>query len=60
MERADIIVDFSAAAGTSFRLLNLGPDEPFGGGEIGTDFEPSALESGECAFVLGRDLLSSV
>ncbi len=40
-ERADIIVDFSAAAGTSFRLLNLGPDEPFGGGEIGVDFDPS-------------------
>lgn len=40
-ERADVIVDFSAAAGTSFRLLNLGPDEPFGGGEIGVDFDPS-------------------
>ena len=40
-ERADLIVDFSAAAGTSFRLLNLGPDEPFGGGEIGVDFNPS-------------------
>jgi spore coat protein A len=40
-ERADIIVDFSAAAGTSFPLLNLGPDEPFGGGEIGVDFDPS-------------------
>ena len=40
-ERADIIVDFSAAAGTSFRLLNLGPDEPFGGGVVGVDFEPS-------------------
>ncbi|MCL7452000.1 MAG: twin-arginine translocation signal domain-containing protein, partial [Anaerolineae bacterium] len=40
-ERADIIVDFSAAAGTSFRLLNLGPDEPFGGGEIGLDFDPA-------------------
>jgi len=40
-ERADLIVDFSAAAGTSFRLLNLGPDEPFGGGEIGIDFDPS-------------------
>ncbi|MCL7452002.1 MAG: multicopper oxidase [Anaerolineae bacterium] len=37
-ERADVIVDFSAAAGTSLRLLNLGPDEPFGGGEIGVDF----------------------
>ena len=27
-ERADLIVDFSAAAGTTFKLLNLGPDEP--------------------------------
>jgi spore coat protein A len=44
-ERADIIVDFSAAAGASFRLLNLGPDEPFGGGEIGTDFDPSDPDS---------------
>jgi spore coat protein A, manganese oxidase len=31
-ERADVIVDFTnVAVGTSFRLLNLGPDEPFGG-----------------------------
>lgn len=44
-ERADIIVDFSGAAGTSFKLLNLGPDEPFGGGEIGDDFDPSDPES---------------
>ncbi len=44
-ERADVIVDFSAAAGTSFRLLNLGPDEPFGGGEIGVDFDPSDPDS---------------
>jgi spore coat protein A len=44
-ERADVIVDFSAAAGTSFRLLNLGPDEPFGGGEIGLDFDPSDPDS---------------
>jgi FtsP/CotA-like multicopper oxidase with cupredoxin domain len=40
-ERADLIVDFTAAAGTSFRLMNLGPDEPFGGGAIGVDFDPS-------------------
>jgi len=40
-ERADVIVDFGAAAGTSFRLLNVGPDEPFGGGEIGVDFDPA-------------------
>ncbi|HZD23484.1 MAG TPA: bilirubin oxidase, partial [Acidimicrobiia bacterium] len=44
-ERADLIVDFSAAAGTSFRMLNLGPDEPFGGGEIGVDFYPSDPDS---------------
>jgi spore coat protein A len=44
-ERADIIVDFSAAAGTGFRLFNLGPDEPFGGGEIGVDFDPSDPDS---------------
>lgn len=40
-ERADVIVDFAAAAGASFRLLNLGPDEPFGGGVIGVDFDPA-------------------
>ena len=38
-ERADIIVDFSGVAGNQdIRLLNLGPDEPFGGGEIDVDF----------------------
>jgi FtsP/CotA-like multicopper oxidase with cupredoxin domain len=31
-ERADVIVDFTKVpVGTSFLLLNLGPDEPFGG-----------------------------
>ena len=44
-ERADLIVDFSAAAGTSFRLLNIGPDEPFGGGVVGVDFDPSDVHS---------------
>jgi FtsP/CotA-like multicopper oxidase with cupredoxin domain len=39
-ERADVIVDFrSVPAGTSVRLLNLGPDEPFGGGEPHEAFE---------------------
>jgi FtsP/CotA-like multicopper oxidase with cupredoxin domain len=39
-ERADVIVDFrSVPAGTSVRLLNLGPDEPFGGGEPEEAFE---------------------
>jgi bilirubin oxidase len=41
-ERADVIVDFSnVRRGTTIILRNLGPDEPFGGGEIGEDFEPA-------------------
>ncbi|NLS78152.1 MAG: multicopper oxidase domain-containing protein [Chloroflexi bacterium] len=41
-ERADVIVDFGAApVGATITLLNLGPDEPFGGGEPGVDFDPS-------------------
>jgi spore coat protein A len=41
-ERADIIVDFSElAVGTTVTMVNLGPDEPFGGGVPGTDFAPS-------------------
>ena len=39
-ERADILVDFSGQeTGTTITLLNLGPDEPFGGGEPGVDFD---------------------
>jgi FtsP/CotA-like multicopper oxidase with cupredoxin domain len=38
-ERADVIVDFSALpAGTTVTLVNVGPDEPFGGGIPGVDF----------------------
>ena len=38
----DVIVDFSAVpAGTALYLINEGPDEPFGGGTVGTDFEPA-------------------
>jgi spore coat protein A len=41
-ERADVIVDFSSVRrGTNIVLHNLGPDEPFGGGEIGEAFEPA-------------------
>ena len=41
-ERADVIVDFtSVPAGTEIILQNLGPDEPFGGGTPGVDFEPA-------------------
>jgi spore coat protein A len=41
-ERADVIVDFSAVPpGTPVTLLNFGPDEPFGGGTVGVDFDAS-------------------
>jgi spore coat protein A len=39
-ERADVIVDFTnVSVGTEIILLNLGPDEPFGGGEPPGDFD---------------------
>ena len=39
-ERADVIVDFTkVAVGTQIILQNLGPDEPFGGGEPPDDFD---------------------
>jgi spore coat protein A len=39
-ERADVIVDFShLSVGTEVHLINEGPDEPFGGGVAGVDFE---------------------
>jgi FtsP/CotA-like multicopper oxidase with cupredoxin domain len=38
-ERADVIIDFnSVPVGTTITLLNIGPDEPFGGGVPGVDF----------------------
>ncbi len=41
-ERADVIVDFTnVPAGTEVVLLNVGPDEPFGGGTPGIDFDPA-------------------
>ncbi len=40
-ERADVIVDFTDVAEGSYILGNVGPDEPFGGGTPGVDFEPS-------------------
>jgi len=41
-ERADVIMDFTnIPTGTEIILLNLGPDEPFGGGEPGVDFDPA-------------------
>jgi spore coat protein A len=41
-ERADVIVDFRGLAnGAQVELLNIGPDEPFGGGMPGDDFAPA-------------------
>jgi spore coat protein A len=41
-ERADVIMDFTnIPVGTQILLLNLGPDEPFGGGTPGVDFFPA-------------------
>ncbi|MDX1417314.1 MAG: multicopper oxidase domain-containing protein, partial [Candidatus Promineifilaceae bacterium] len=45
-ERADVIMDFtSIPVGTEIILLNLGPDEPFGGGIPGVDFDPAHEDS---------------
>lgn len=38
-ERADVIVDFGAVAPGLHVLANVGPDEPFSGGEAGRDFD---------------------
>ena len=41
-ERMDVIVDFSALPpGAEVILQNLAPDEPFGGGVPGVDFDPA-------------------
>ncbi|HSN44585.1 MAG TPA: multicopper oxidase domain-containing protein, partial [Propionibacteriaceae bacterium] len=38
-ERADLIVDFTGVPVGSYPLRNLGPDEPYGGGVPGVDFD---------------------
>ncbi|MCU7727770.1 multicopper oxidase domain-containing protein [Actinoplanes sp. KI2] len=41
-ERLDVIVDFTGLpVGTRLHLINEGPDEPYGGGAPGVDFEPA-------------------
>jgi len=40
-ERADIIVDFTNVPVGNYVLGNVGPDEPFGGGVPGVDFDPA-------------------
>jgi spore coat protein A len=39
-ERADVVVDFTRLKpGTSLYLINEAPDEPYGGGHVGHDYE---------------------
>jgi spore coat protein A, manganese oxidase len=40
-ERADVIVDFTNVPVGNYVLANVGPDEPFGGGIPGVDFDPA-------------------
>jgi spore coat protein A len=40
-ERADVIIDFAGVTPGRYTLANVGPDEPFKGGEPGVDFEPA-------------------
>jgi bilirubin oxidase len=41
-ERTDVVVDFSELpVGAEVYLINEGPDEPFGGGIAGVDFDPA-------------------
>ena len=40
-ERADLIVDFTNVPVGQYVLGNVGPDEPFGGGVPGVDFDPA-------------------
>jgi bilirubin oxidase len=45
-ERADVIMDFTnIPVGTEIILQNIGPDEPFGGGVSGVDFDPADPDS---------------
>jgi spore coat protein A, manganese oxidase len=44
-ERADVIVDFTSVPAGSYVLGNLGPDEPFGGGEPPDDFDTADPDS---------------
>jgi len=44
-ERADLIVDFTNVPTGNYVLGNVGPDEPFGGGIPGVDFDPSDATS---------------
>jgi spore coat protein A len=61
-ERADVIVDFRGLPdGTEVTLLNVGPDEPFGGGVPGVDFPPAdpATSGKVMKFVVNQALLGA-
>lgn len=40
-ERADVVVDFGGVPVGEWVLRNVGPDEPFGGGVPGVDYDPA-------------------
>ncbi|MGE5252157.1 MAG: multicopper oxidase family protein [Bacteroidota bacterium] len=44
-ERADVIVDFTNVPAGNYVLRNVGPDEPFGGGEPPDDFDSADPDS---------------
>jgi FtsP/CotA-like multicopper oxidase with cupredoxin domain len=44
-ERADLIVDFTNVPVGDYVLRNVGPDEPYGGGVPGVDFDPADPDS---------------
>ncbi len=44
-ERADVIVDFAGVPHGAHVLRNIGPDEPYGGGEPDDDFDPAHPET---------------
>ena len=44
-ERADLIVDFTNVPVGNYVLANVGPDEPFGGGEPDEDFDTADPDS---------------
>ena len=44
-ERADLVVDLTAVPEGRYELKNIGPDEPFGGGEPDEDFDVADPET---------------
>jgi FtsP/CotA-like multicopper oxidase with cupredoxin domain len=61
-ERADVIADFRGLTdGTEVTVLNIGPDEPFGGGLPGVDFAPAdpGTTGTVMKFVVNEDLLGA-